>query len=69
MNSIKKYFTKLPICSKSRAFNSVIWEFTVFIKVNIESLNDCSKDKPDIEIIVDKKINEIIKINIERKYL
>ena len=46
-----------------------MWEFTVFINVKVESLNEFSKDKPEIEITLDKNIKETTKIKMDKKYL
>jgi len=44
-------------------------ELTVFIRVKIDNLKEFSKFIPDIDNKKDKKVNEIIKIRIDRKYL
>ena len=44
-------------------------EFTVFISVKIDNLNELSTSMPEIVSIEDKMNNESININTEIKYL
>ena len=44
-------------------------ELTVFIRVKIDNLKEFSKFIPDIDNKKDKKVNEIIKIRMDKKYL
>ena len=44
-------------------------EFTVFIIVNIPSLNDCINEMPVIESKAVTVVNEMMKIRIDKKYL
>ena len=54
---------------KSKSFKPYIEEFTVFIRVNIDNLNELSNPMP---LIVNKIVrikSDIIKIRIVKKYL
>jgi hypothetical protein len=66
---MRQYLVEISKSIKLNSFNPYIEEFTVFIKVKIDNLNELSKLIPLIVKKLLKKSNEMTNITIERKYL
>ena len=69
MNKIRQYFVRKFRLLKLKSFKPYIEEFTVFIKVKIDNLNEFSNSIPPI---LNKQVrinSEKIKINTVKKYL
>ena len=64
-----KYFVKYCNSSKLNSFKPCIFEFTVFISVRIDNLNELSTFIPEMVSNEDKMNNDSININTEIKYL
>ena len=69
MNTIILCFANMANSSKSNDVRPVIGEFTVFIKVKIDNLNEFSILKLKIDNKEDKDIKDRTKIIIVKKYL
>ena len=69
MNTIILCFANMANSSKSNVVRPVIGEFTVFIKVKIDNLNEFSILKLKIDNKEDKDIKDRTKIIIVKKYL
>ena len=69
MNKIREYLVKKCRSLKLNSANPYVEEFTVFIIVKIDSLNELSISIPLIDNRLVKNNKEIIKISIDRKYL
>ena len=69
MKKIREYFVKKPKLLKFKLSKPYIEEFTVFIKVNIDNLNELIKSIP-LKVNNDAKVNKD-KINTitDKKYL
>ncbi len=69
MNAIILCLANMANLSKSNVVRPVIGEFTVFIKVKIDNLNEFSILKLKIDNKEDKDIKDRTKIIIVKKYL
>ena len=69
MKIIKNDFDIILIFLKSKYSRLNKLELTVFIIVNIPSLNDCTNEMPVIESKAVTVVNEMMNIRIDKKYL
>ena len=69
MNAIILCLANMANSSKLKVVRPVIGEFTVFIKVKIDNLNEFSILKLNIDNKEDKDIKDRTKIIIVKKYL